>query len=163
MPCIGWWILIHCATREVQKVRISTNMKKLHLFLDSFLLQDNGENSWCVCVCVFPRCSPHNGRIFDNTVIGNFFILFPGHMTFSRLPCDLVSVLSGLAWLRDLDWFPNATKTGKPLAQGTVMNSCQKQGAWGRGQKARERQSEMKKCFHLRQKRGRKRRHRWED
>jgi len=63
-----------------------------------------------VCVCVFPRGSPHNGRIFDDTEIGNFFILFPGHMIFSRLPCDLVSILSGLAWLWDLDWFPNATK-----------------------------------------------------
>ena len=93
-----------------------------------------------VCVCMFPRGSPHNGRIFDDTMIGNFFILFPGHMIFSRLPCDLVSILSGLAWLWDLDWFPNATKTWKPLAQGTVMNSCQKQDAWWRRQKARERE-----------------------
>ena len=101
-------------------------------------------------VCVFLRGSPHNGRIFDDTVIGNFFIFFPGHMIFSRLPSDLVSILSGLAWLWYLDWFPNATKKGKPLAQGTVMNSCQNQDAWETGQKARERQSETKKCFHLR-------------
>ena len=86
-------------------------------------------------VCVFLRGSPHNGRIFDDTMIGIFFILFPGHMVFSQRPSGIVSVLSGLAWLWDLDCFPNATKTGNPRVQGTVMNSCQKQDAWGRGQK----------------------------
>ena len=29
-----------------------------------------------VCVCVFPRGSPHNGRIFDNIEIGNVFFSF---------------------------------------------------------------------------------------
>lgn len=103
------------------------------------------EKTHGVCVCVFPRGSPHNGRIFDDTVIGNFFILFSCHMVFFQLPSDLVSVLSGLEI-----WMVSKCNQGRKSTGPRHSNEfMSKTGCMGGGGRRQERESEMK-CFHLR-------------
>ena len=95
-------------------------------------------------VYMFLRGSPLNGRIFDDTVIGNFFILFLCRMVFFQLPSDLVSVLSGLEiWM--VSKCNQGRKSTGPRHSDEFMS---KTGCMGGGAEGK-RESETK-CFHLR-------------
>ena len=91
LPCTGWWILIHSATREVQQAHHFSKWAFRHIHMtDNVLIECGGREAlgagmrgvceWvCVCVCVFSL-----SLLSDSVILWTVACQAPLSMGFSR-------------------------------------------------------------------------------